>query len=649
LGQGEEVSAVARITVTLPNGSRREYEQGVSLAQVAADAGVRDALVARVNGEMRDLAARLDGDAQVELLTFDQPEGREVYWHSSAHLMAQAVKELFPEAKLAIGPPIEQGFYYDIDIGRPFTPEDLARIEARMRDLAAKDQPIERVELPRDDALRMYEEMGEKYKVELLRQDIPDLRVSFYRQDGFLDMCRGPHLPRTGLIKAVKLLSTGGAYWRGDERREMLSRIYGIAFPRQEQLDEHLRLLEEAKRRDHRRLGRDLKLFAFAEEVGQGLPLWLPRGATVRRILEHYIVEKELHYGYQHVFAPDLASSMLYKISGHWEHFRENMYPPMLVDGDELVLKPMNCPHHIMIYKQDQHSYRDLPVRIAELGRMYRYERSGTLTGLHRVRSMTLNDAHIFCRVDQIKGEFAGVVGLIQEVYRDLKITDYKYHLSLHTPGDTANFYPDEQLWATAERMLHEVLDDLGLAYTPVVGDAAFYGPKLDVQIRTAIGKEEALSTVQLDFLLPQRFGLEYIGEDGRSHTPVLIHRAIISTLERMMAFLIEHYAGDFPVWLAPEQARILPITERHLPYARQVREQLALHGLRVEVDESNERISYKVRRGELEHVPYMLVVGDKEAASGQVAVRSRAAGDLGPMPLAQFVARITDQVAAKA
>jgi len=640
---------VARITVTLPNGSRREYEQGVSLAQVAADAGVRDALVARVNGEMRDLAARLDGDAQVELLTFDQPEGREVYWHSSAHLMAQAVKELFPEAKLAIGPPIEQGFYYDIDIGRPFTPEDLARIEARMRDLAAKDQPIERVELPRDDALRMYEEMGEKYKVELLRQDIPDLRVSFYRQDGFLDMCRGPHLPRTGLIKAVKLLSTGGAYWRGDERREMLSRIYGIAFPRQEQLDEHLRLLEEAKRRDHRRLGRDLKLFAFAEEVGQGLPLWLPRGATVRRILEHYIVEKELHYGYQHVFAPDLASSMLYKISGHWEHFRENMYPPMLVDGDELVLKPMNCPHHIMIYKQDQHSYRDLPVRIAELGRMYRYERSGTLTGLHRVRSMTLNDAHIFCRVDQIKGEFAGVVGLIQEVYRDLKITDYKYHLSLHTPGDTANFYPDEQLWATAERMLHEVLDDLGLAYTPVVGDAAFYGPKLDVQIRTAIGKEEALSTVQLDFLLPQRFGLEYIGEDGRSHTPVLIHRAIISTLERMMAFLIEHYAGDFPVWLAPEQARILPITERHLPYARQVREQLALHGLRVEVDESNERISYKVRRGELEHVPYMLVVGDKEAASGQVAVRSRAAGDLGPMPLAQFVARITDQVAAKA
>jgi len=640
---------MARITVTLPNGSRKQYEQGVSLAQVAAEAGVRDALVAKVNGEVRDLAARLDGDAQVELLTFDQPEGREVYWHSSAHLMAQAVKELFPEARLAIGPPIEQGFYYDIDIGRPFLPEDLERIEARMRALAAKDQPIERVEIPRDEALRMYEQMGETYKVEMLRQDIPDARVSFYRQDGFIDMCRGPHLPRTGLIKAIKLLSTSGAYWRGDEHREMLSRIYGITFPRQEQLEEHLHMLEEAKRRDHRRLGRDLKLFAFAEEVGQGLPLWLPRGATVRRILENYIVEKELQHGYQHVFAPDLASSTLYKISGHWEHFRENMYPPMEIDHDELVLKPMNCPHHIMIYKQEQRSYRDLPVRIAELGRMYRYERSGTLTGLHRVRSMTLNDAHIFCRPDQIKAEFASVVRLIQEVYRDLKITDYKNNLSLHTPGDTVNFFPDEHLWAMAERMLREVLDDLRLAYTPVVGDAAFYGPKLDVLIRTAIGKEEALSTVQLDFLLPQRFGLEYIGEDGRPHTPVLIHRGIISTLERMMAFLIEYYAGDFPVWLAPEQARLLPVAERHVEYARKVREQLAARGLRVEVDGSNERVSYKVRRGELEHVPYMLVVGDKEAAGGQVSVRSRAAGDLGPMPLEQFIARITDQVAAKA
>ena len=640
---------MARISVTLPNGSRKEYDRGVSLAQVAMDAGARDAVAAKVNGAARDLGAKLEEDAQVELLTFDQPEGREVYWHSSAHLMAQAVKELFPEAKLAIGPPIEQGFYYDIDIGRPFTPEDLERIEARMRELAKQDQPIERVEIPRDEAIRMYEQTGEKYKVELLRQDIPDQRVSFYRQNGFMDMCRGPHLPRTGLIKAIKLLSTGGAYWRGDEHREMLSRIYGITFPRQEQLDDFVHMLEEAKRRDHRRLGRDLKLFAFAEEVGQGLPLWLPRGATVRRILEQYIIDVEQRHGYEHVYAPDLASSTLYKISGHWEHFRESMYPPMEVDHEQLVLKPMNCPHHIMIYKQDQHSYRDLPVRIAELGRMYRYERSGTLTGLHRVRSMTLNDAHIFCRPDQIKDEFAGVVHLIQEVYRDLKITDYKYNLSLHDPGDKASYFPDEQLWATAERVLHEVLDDLGLDYTPVVGEAAFYGPKLDVQIRTATGKEDTLSTVQLDFLLPQRFAIEYIGEDGKAHTPVMIHRAILSTMERMMAFLIEYYVGDFPLWLAPEQARVLPIAERHLMYARQVREHLAARGFRVRVDDSNERMGYKVRRGEVEHVPYMLVVGDKEAGSAQVSVRSRAAGDLGPMSLEQFASRVSEQVAAKA
>jgi len=637
-----------RITVTFPDGSRREFPAGVTLADIAKAAGRGDALVARVDGGVRDLSARLQEDARVELLTFDQPEGREVYWHSSSHLMAQAVKELFPEAKLAIGPPIEQGFYYDIDIGRPFGPEDLARIEARMRELAAKDQPIERVDLPRDEAIRMYEARGEKYKVELLQQDIPDPQVSFYRQNGFSDMCRGPHLPRTGLIKAIKLLSTGGAYWRGDEHREMLSRIYGITFPRQEQLDEFVHMLEEAKRRDHRRLGRELKLFAFAEEVGQGLPLWLPRGATVRRILENYIVDVELRHGYQHVYAPDLASSTLYKISGHWEHFRENMYPPMEIDHEQLVLKPMNCPHHIMIYKQEQRSYRDLPVRIAELGRMYRYERSGTLTGLHRVRSMTLNDAHIFCRLDQIKDEVAGVVRLIQEVYRDLKIEGGKNNLSLHTPGDTVNYFPNEELWTTAERMLREVLDDLGLEYTPVVGDAAFYGPKLDVQIKTATGKEESLSTVQLDFLLPQRFALEYIGEDGKAHTPVMIHRGIISTMERMMAFLIEYYAGAFPVWLAAEQVRVLPIADRHAMYARKVRQQLAARGLRAEVDDSNERISYKVRQAQVALIPYMLVVGDKEAAAGQVAVRSRSSGDLGPMPLGQFVERVTQEIAAK-
>src|SRR5947208_3496889 len=543
-----------QIKVTLPDGLVREYPKGVSLAEIARDAGKPDALVAKVDGELRDLATKLDRDARVEPLTFEQPEGREVYWHSSAHLLAQAVKQLFPEAKLAIGPPIDDGFYYDIDLGRPFAPEHL----------------------------------------------------------------------------------------------EMLQRIYGISFPRQEQLDEFLRQLEEAKRRDHRRLGKDLKLFAFAEELGQGLPLWLPRGATVRRLLENYIVTLELQHGYLHVYAPDLASVQLYKISGHWDYFREAMYPPMKVDNDELVLKPMNCPHHIMIYKQDQRSYRDLPVRIAELGRMYRYEKSGTLTGLHRVRSMTLNDAHIFCRQDQVKEEFAAVVRLIQQVYQDFRITDYRLDLSLHDPKDRQYYHQDEELWMTAEGLLHEVLRELGLTYTAVVGGANFYGPKLDVQVRTATGKEETLSTVQLDFLLPKRFELEFIGEDGKSHRPVMIHRAIISTMERMMAFLIEYYAGDFPVWLAPEQVRVLPIADRHLDYARNVRDRLTAAAVRVELDTSNERISYKVRRAQVDHVPYMLVVGDKEASSGQVAVRSRGAGDLGPIPLETFAARIMEEVAAK-
>jgi len=638
---------VERVNVTLSDGSVRAYAKGISLAEIARDMGKPDVLVATVDGELRDLRAPLERDARVELLTFDDPQGRSTYWHSSAHLLAQAVKQLFPEAKLAIGPPIDDGFYYDIDLGRPFKPEDLERIEARMRELAKRDQPIERVEIPREEAIRMYQQMGEKYKLELL-QDISDAQVSFYRQNGFVDMCRGPHLPRTGLIKAVQLLSTSGAYWRGDEHREMLQRIYGVTFPRQEELDAFLHRLEEAKRRDHRRLGKELRLFAFAEELGQGLPLWLPRGAMVRRIMENYIVDLEQAHGYHHVYTPDLASLELYKISGHWDYFRENMYPPMKVDHEELILKPMICPHHSMIYKHEQRSYRDLPLRIAELGRQYRYEKSGTLSGLHRVRSMTLNDAHIFCRPDQVKHEFAGVVKLIQQVYQDFHIMDYRPELSLHDPADRQYYHHDEDLWMTAEGLLREGLDELGLQYGSIVGGANFYGPKLDVQVRTAAGKEETLSTVQFDFLLPRRFELEYIGEDGKSHRPVIIHRAIISTMERMMAFLIEHYAGDFPLWLAPEQARVLPIADRHREYARQVRKRLVNAGMRSELDESNERISYKVRLAQVDHVPYMLVVGDKEAASGQVAVRSRAGGDLGPMALERFVERAQAEVAAK-
>jgi threonyl-tRNA synthetase len=636
-----------RVTVRLPDGATRTYSRGTPLRNVAEDIGLRDVVAARVNGREQDLAAPLEGDASVEWLTFADPAGRAVYWHSTAHLLAQAVRELFPEAKLAIGPPIEAGFYYDFDIGRPFTPEDLARIEARMRDLAARNQPIERIYVRRAEAARLFQASGEKYKAELL-EGIPDDPVSFYRQDGFQDMCRGPHLPATGRIKAIKLLSTGGAYWRGDEHRDMLQRIYGISFPTQEQLDAYLRRLEDARQRDHRKLGRELQLFATVEEVGQGLPLWLPRGAAVRRVLERYIVDLEESLGYQHVRTPDLASVELYKISGHWDHYRDNMYPLMKVDTEELVLRPMNCPHHIMVYKHQQHSYRDLPVRIAELGTMYRYERSGVLSGLSRVREMTLNDAHIFCRPDQLLEEFIGVVRLIQRAYRDLGFREYWYRLSLRDPADRAKFVQNDQMWDLAETRLREAMTTLGLEYVEAKGEASFYGPKLDVQVPNVLGKDETISTVQIDFYLPERFALEYIGEDSQPHRPVMIHRGVISTMERIMAFLIEAYAGAFPLWLAPEQVRVLPIADRHLGYAQRVQEVLRSRGVRVEVDRSSERTGHKIREAQVMKVPYMLIVGDREEAQGLVSVRSRAQGDEGSCQLAAFVERLVEEIAAR-
>ncbi|HEV2283638.1 MAG TPA: threonine--tRNA ligase [bacterium] len=640
-----ERTSVDQITLRLPDGSARAFARGVALAEAARETGARDVLAARVDGEVRDLAFRVDRDAVVEWLTFADPAGREVYWHSTSHLLAQAVRELFPGAKLAIGPPIDDGFYYDFDIGRPFTPEDLERIEAGMRELAARDQRIERIAVSRGDAVRLFRDRQDVYKSELL-EGISDDPVSFYRQNGFQDMCRGPHLPSTGLIKAVKLLSTSGAYWRGDERRTMLQRIYGISFPTQQALDEYLARLEEAKRRDHRKLGRELGLFASVQEVGQGLPLWLPRGATVRRILERYIIDLEESLGYLHVHTPDLANVELYKISGHWDHYRENMYPPMKVDTEELVLRPMNCPHHIMVFKQGRHSYRDLPVRIAELGTMYRYERSGVLTGLARVRAMTLNDAHIFCRPDQLMEEFISVVRLIQRVYADLGLHPFWYRLSTRDPRDREKFVQNDAMWESAEGQLRAAMQALGLDYVEAPGDAAFYGPKLDVQVPNVMGKDETISTVQLDFYLPERFGLEYIGEDSQPHRPVMIHRGVISTLERMMAFLIEQYAGAFPLWLAPEQVRVLPIADRHLAYARRVADALRGKGIRVEVDASSERTGHKIREAQLMKIPYMLVVGDREEAQNAVAVRSRTKGDEGTQPLTAFAERVSAEAA---
>lgn len=638
---------MAQTLVVLPDGSQRDVPAGRSARTVAESLGLRDVIGVLVDGRPRDLSAPVEPGARVEFVTFNEPAGREVYWHSTAHLMAQAVKQLFPEARLAIGPPIEDGFYYDFDIGRPFNPEDLERIEARMRELAAADQQIERIEVPRDKLQRQLAEQGEVYKLELL-QEIPDQRVSVYRQDRFADMCRGPHLPSTGLIHAIKLVSTAGAYWRGDEHRPMLQRIYGVSYPTQEQLDEHLYRLEEARRRDHRRIGKELNLFHLAPEVGQGLPLWLPKGATIRRIIERYIVDLELASGYQHVYSQEIASSTLYKMSGHWDHYRENMYPAMKLENEELVLRPMNCPHHIIIYRHEQRSYRDLPVRIAEMGKVFRYERSGVLSGLSRVRGMSMNDAHIFMRPDQIKDEIVGVMQMIRKVYADFQITSEWYRLSLRDPDDREHFIQNDALWNMAEAMLREALVDMGVPFREAIGEATFYGPKIDVQVPTASGKDETISTIQLDFLLPERFDLEYIGEDGARHRPVMIHRAITSTMERWIAFLIEMYEGRFPLWLAPEQVRILPIADRHAGYGATVLERLSQAEIRASVDGSNDRIGYKIRQAQVEHIPYMVVVGDKESAAAAVAVRSRSAGDLGPMPLDAFITRLQDEVAAK-
>jgi threonyl-tRNA synthetase len=558
--------------------------------------------------------------------------------HSAAHVMAEAVQSIFPDAKFAIGPAIEDGFYYDMELPRALTPEDLPEIEKRMAESIAKNHPFVQSKWPREKALAYFKERNQPYKVEII-ENLPDAEVGIYQQGPFLDLCRGPHVERTGQIGAVKLMRVAGAYWRGDEHRPMLQRLYGTAWDTQEDLDAYLERLEEAKRRDHRKIGKDLDLFMVSEEVGAGLPLWLPRGATVRRLLEEYILGVEREQGYQHVYTPNLAKLDLYKTSGHWEHYHDSMYPPMEMEsGEELVLRPMNCPHHIQIYKQKMRSYRDLPIRLAELGTMYRLEKSGELAGLSRVRAMTLNDAHIFCTPDQVRQEFIKVVRLIQDVYKVLGFEKYSYRLSLRDPNDTEKFVDNPEMWDRSGAELREALDELGVEYYEGIGDAAFYGPKLDVQVANVLGKDETISTVQLDFTLPERFGLEYIGEDGQPHRPVMIHRGVLSTMERFMAFLIENYAGNFPVWLSPVQAMVIPIADRHLGYAEEVVNKLRAAGLRVEGDSRGERMNAKVRDAQLQKIPYMLVVGDKEAADEAVALRLRSNENLGAIPLATFI-----------
>ncbi|MCL6598202.1 MAG: threonine--tRNA ligase [Alicyclobacillus macrosporangiidus] len=636
--------------VRLKDGSERVYDAGTSFADIAASISqglAREAVAAKVNGRVVDLSRTLESDAEVEILTLKDPEGVDVMRHTCAHVMAQAVARVFPGTKFAIGPVIENGFYYDF-ADHVFTPEDLPVIEEEMRRIIREDLPIIREVLTREEALALFSERGDRFKVEIIH-DLPESEIiTVYRQGEFVDLCRGPHLPSTGRIKVFKLMSIAGAYWRGDASREQLTRIYAVAFAKQAELDEHLRRLEEAKQRDHRRLGKELGIFMLSKDVGQGLPLWLPNGAKVRRVIERYIVDLEESLGYHHVYTPHLANVELYKISGHWDHYKDDMYPPMEMDNEQLVLRPMNCPHHMMIYKSEMRSYRDLPLRVAELGMMHRYEMSGALAGLQRVRAMTLNDAHIFCRPDQIQEEFSRVVQLIQRVYKDFGITEYYHRLSYRDPSDTEKYVQNDEMWNKAETMLRQAMDDLGLDYVIAPGEAAFYGPKLDVQVRTALGKDETLSTVQLDFHLPNRFELEYIGEDGKPHRPVVIHRGVVGTMERFVAFLLEQYKGAFPAWLAPVQARVATVNEAYEAYANEVSGMLRNAGFRVEVDARPEKIGYKIREAQVHKIPYTLVVGEKEAAARTVSVRRYGQGDLGQMSLESFLARLRDEVDSK-
>ncbi len=563
--------------------------------------------------------------------------------HSAAHIMAEAVLTLFPDAKYAIGPPIENGFYYDFELPRPLTPEDLEAIDALMRKSIAADKPFVKSEAPKAEARAFFAE--QPFKLELI-DGIADPAVGICKHGDFTDLCGYPHVESTARVGAFKLTNVAGAYWRGDEHRPMLQRIYGVMFPTEPELEAHLERLEDTARRDHRRLGRELDLFTSNELIGQGLPLWLPKGATVRRLLEEYILAEERRAGYEHVYSPHLGKVDLYHTSGHWEHYKENMFPPMALEHEELVLRPMNCPHHILIYAAKLHSYRELPVRIAELGTMYRYERSGVVGGLSRVRAMTLNDAHIFCTSEQIESEFAGVMRLVEKAYDRLGITDYSYRLSLRDPADTEKYVQNDAMWEMGERVLREAMTELGLPFHEAPGEAAFYGPKLDIQIRDALGRKETMSTIQIDFHLPNQFELEYVGEDGQHHRPVIIHRGVIGTMERMVAYLIELYAGAFPLWLAPVQATLIPIADRHIDYCKEVAGRLRAADLRAEVDERGERMQAKIRDAQLQKVPYMLVAGDRDIAAGAVSVRTRGGEDLGAVAIADLIERLQAEAA---
>ena len=640
------------IKITLKDGSIKEVEKGISIIDLAkqiSEGLARVATCGKVNGKVEDLRHELNEDCNLEILTFDSDiDGKKAYWHTTSHIMAQAIKRLFPKTKLAIGPSIDEGFYYDFDVEKPFTEEDKENIEKEMKKIIKEDLPIERYTLPRDEAIAFMKEKDEKYKVELI-EDLPeDAEISFYKQGEFTDLCAGPHLMSTGKVKAIKILSSSSAYWRGDEKRETLQRIYGISFPKASLVDEYLQILEDRKQRDHRKIGKDLELFMTHPLVGAGLPMYLPNGATIRRLLERYIQDKELSLGYNHVYTPSLANVELYKTSGHWDHYKDDMFPSMKMDNEELVLRPMNCPHHMLIYKNKMHSYRDLPIRIGELAHDFRYEDSGSVCGLERVRQMCQNDAHLFVRPDQIKEEVGNVLKLIVEVYQKdfgFPASAFKYRLSLRDKNNKEKYIDNDEMWETAESQLREILTELNIEFYEAEGEAAFYGPKIDIQIKTALNHDITIPTCQLDFALPERFDLEYVGEDGEKHRPVVIHRAILGSSDRFISFLLEETKGFLPIWLAPLQVKVMPITDKQRDYAKEIADKLRKDKIRVELDDRNEKIGYKIREAQLQKVPYMLIIGDKEIESNAVGVRSRKDGDIGSMSFDDFYNKIKEEI----
>lgn len=636
------------IKVKLMDGSILEVEQGSTILEVAkkiSEGLARNATCGSINGKVEDLRYSINEDCDLVIHTFkeDDLEGKQAYWHTTSHIMAQAVSRLFPNVKFAIGPSIENGFYYDFDVEKPFTDEDKSKIEDEMKKIIKENIKIERFSLPKKEALELMKD--QPYKQELINELPEGEEISFYKQGDFTDLCAGPHLESTGKVKIVKILSSSGAYWRGDEHNKMLQRIYAISFPKASMLEEYMNYLEEMRQRDHRKIGKEQELFMTHKLVGAGLPMYLPNGATIRRILERYIQDKELAMGYQHVYTPSLANVDLYKTSGHWDHYKEDMFPVMKMDNEEMVLRPMNCPHHMLVYKNKMHSYRDLPIRIGELAHDFRYESSGSVVGLERVREMCQNDAHLFVRPDQIKEEVGKVVQLILSVYEDFGFKDYEFRLSLRDKNDKHKYFDDDEMWEKAESQLREILKELNINFYEAEGEAAFYGPKLDVQLKSSIGHDVTVSTCQLDFLLPERFKLEYVGEDGKEHRPVVIHRAILGTSDRFMCFLIEETKGAFPLWLAPTQVKILPITDNQHEYAHKLEEEFMKKGIRVEVDDRNEKTGYKIREAQLSKVPYMLIVGAKEVEEGTVSIRSREDGDIGTMKVDEFEEKVLDEI----